>query len=78
LSDFRAKEDEDGDHTKYIIVQKDGYLTPNPIGERAEKPMKKLIELSDAAVFRIRPADDKAARDLQPRLIRRRHSAVKS
>jgi hypothetical protein len=60
LSDFRVKEDEDGDHTKYIIVRKDGYLTPNPIGERAEKPMKKLIELSDAAVFRIRPADDQS------------------
>jgi len=60
LSDFRVKEDDDGDHTKYIIVQKDGYLTPNPIGERVEEPMEKLIELSDAAVFRIRPADDQS------------------
>jgi len=60
LSDFRVKEDNDGDQTKYFIVQKGGYLEPNPIEDRIEAPVERLIDLSDAAVFRIKPAHDQS------------------
>lgn len=60
LSDFRAKEHDSGEQTKYFVVQKSGYMETNPIQERIEGPVEKLIDIADAAVFRITPADEQS------------------